>query len=87
MVWKIALVLDSDYSVEDLGKLMHMMPAWAVETAARKTAAIASKLAIYGLLIRPSRSSPPGVVMITWRFVGISLARFLSTTHMPHACN
>ena len=30
MVWKIALVLDSDYSVEDLGKLMHMMPAWAV---------------------------------------------------------
>jgi RNAse (barnase) inhibitor barstar len=39
MVWKVALVLDTEYSVEDLGRLLHQMPAWAVETLARREAA------------------------------------------------
>jgi RNAse (barnase) inhibitor barstar len=35
MVWKLALVLDSEYSPKDLGRLVHQMPIWAVETQAR----------------------------------------------------
>jgi RNAse (barnase) inhibitor barstar len=39
MAWKVALVLDTEYSVGDLGKLVHQMPAWAVDTPARREAA------------------------------------------------
>jgi RNAse (barnase) inhibitor barstar len=39
MAWKVALVLDTEYSVGDLVKLVHQMPAWAVDTPARREAA------------------------------------------------
>ena len=39
MVWKVALVLDTEYSTGDLGKLVHQMPAWAIDTPARREAA------------------------------------------------
>jgi RNAse (barnase) inhibitor barstar len=39
MVWKVALVLDTEYSIGDLGKLVHQMPAWAVDTPTRREAA------------------------------------------------
>ena len=39
MTWKVALVLDTEYRVEGLRKLVHQMPVWAVDTPARREAA------------------------------------------------
>jgi RNAse (barnase) inhibitor barstar len=39
MAWHVAVVLDEEFSVEDLSVLIHQMPIWAVSTAQRQEAA------------------------------------------------
>ena len=39
MAWQVALVLDTEYTPQDIAILVHQMPVWAVETAARREAA------------------------------------------------
>ena len=41
MSWRVALVLDETYSVDNLSMLVHQMPIWAVTTPERQSAASA----------------------------------------------
>ncbi|HSY69328.1 MAG TPA: barstar family protein [Edaphobacter sp.] len=39
MAWQVALVLDTQYSINELSALTHQMPVWAIETPERQEAA------------------------------------------------